>query len=646
MKMLESRSLIRTVSEELQRSTESLKMPEQDQMSALLQGLGFPPLRELPTRRTAVDMASSTVRIRNPSSTRIVEVVCDSTDPAVAAAFVNTLAATYIEQTLDRRLSSYEKVSEWLNKQVDEIRVRLQKSEDQLLAYSKEAGLVFTAQAEQKLQKLEGELFSAQTDLMDREMHYRMAKAHAPDSVPQIFNDSILRGYKADLAAKQKELAELSPVLKAEHYQIRRLQAQIGELESRVRTEQGNVITRIKGEFDAAKLRREIIEEAYENEVDFVSNQNDKLVYYNMLKREVETHRQLYDSMSQKVKEANIASTMRSANNVTVVDRADAPSSPYKPNSFANIVMGAGASFFMSAIVVFVWRSSDRRFRVPGEVASYLQVPELGVIPSVPRGLGGPVRRLADVGVRLAIGRGRARVRIEYKNNTDCEAVWPASPQLAESFRGVLASIWTSGDRSKVIAVTSPSAASGKTSVICNIGTALAEIDRRVLLIDADLRKPELHKIFRIPNEVGLKNLVAEESVISDDRLMSLVRTTSIHNLYVLPSGTGPTNIPKLLYSMELERLLNRLRLDFDMILIDTPPMLQFTDARVLSHRIDDVILVFRSGHTTREMGAAALQRLVEDGASVLGIVLNDWNAKKNDGYPSRYSSYPDRAVA
>jgi capsular exopolysaccharide synthesis family protein len=213
----------------------------------------------------------------------------------------------------------------------------------------------------------------------------------------------------------------------------------------------------------------------------------------------------------------------------------------------------------------------------------------------------------------------------------------------AEPFRALLASVLAAGKRDRVIVVASPGAASGKTSILCNLGATLAEIDRKVLLIDGDLRKPELHKVFGLSNDFGLTSLVRDQEGSTDAYPMAdLLQETAIHNLFVLPSGPGVPSISNLLYSPALKSTLERLRREFDMILIDTAPMLQFTDARVLARLGDGVILVFRSNRTTREMGSVALQRLLDDGISVLGTVLNDWDSK-GTGHLSYGNNYPGR---
>jgi capsular exopolysaccharide synthesis family protein len=224
-------------------------------------------------------------------------------------------------------------------------------------------------------------------------------------------------------------------------------------------------------------------------------------------------------------------------------------------------------------------------------------------------------------------------------------ATWQRKPSLvAESFRAALTSILFSGqngDRPRVIVFTSPNPGEGKSTVVSNLGIALAEINQRVLLIDGDLRKPRLQEIFSLPAQTGLSDLLRQRQPFNGTPVEGLVVETGVPGLYVLPSGKESGASTTLLYSPRVGELLQLLRQNFDTILIDTPPMLHIPDARVLGRLADAVILVVRANRTTRDATRAAYQRLAEDGTQVLGTILNDWNPKRAPGYG--YYRYYDR---
>ena len=209
---------------------------------------------------------------------------------------------------------------------------------------------------------------------------------------------------------------------------------------------------------------------------------------------------------------------------------------------------------------------------------------------------------------------------------------WQRKPgPVAESFRSLLASILFSGEngtRPRVLVVTSANPMEGKTTVASNLGIAFAEIHHKVLIIDGDLRKPRMHEVFGVANEYGLTTLL-KDGPVEPEVLDSVLRQTSIPGLFVLPSGPADQNTANPLYGAKLPELLAKFKREFDMVIIDTPPMLQMPDARVLGRLADAVILVTRAGHTTRDAAMAANQRFAEDRTRVLGTILNDWNRNR-----------------
>jgi receptor protein-tyrosine kinase len=222
---------------------------------------------------------------------------------------------------------------------------------------------------------------------------------------------------------------------------------------------------------------------------------------------------------------------------------------------------------------------------------------------------------------------------------------WTQKPSMiAESFRSTMASILFSfgnGSGPQAILVTSPGPKEGKSTVISNLGIALAEIDRRVLIIDGDLRIPRLHGIFHLANDKGLSNVLQEKTPVSDYADDDLVHKTEVPGLYVVPSGSARTNVSSLLYSTRMNELLLRFRRDFEIVLIDTAPVVSVPDARIIARLTDAVVLVFRAGHTTRAAARAAARRFEEDGTPVLGSILNYWNPKTMGyGYYGTYGAY------
>jgi len=475
-----------------------------------------------------------------------------------------------------------------------------------------------------------------------------MAQSSSPGSLPEVLDDTSLGENKNKLTELRSQLAEMTTSLTPAHPKVERIQAQIAEVQSVLERERANIIKRIQNELDAAQRREQLLAAQYATQAALVSEQSEKAVHYNILKREVDTNRQLYDGMLQKVKEYGIASAMR-ASNIRMVDRAKPSRLPYKPNLFQYAEMGLFGGLVLAIVFVVLREGADRSIQAPGDAPIYLKLPELGVIPSAKAdpSLRAVLKRSSVLQLSASAEGNESGGSSRRNGGKAVELVtWHKKLSLlAESFRATLESILFSGhngDSPRVIVVTSTAPMDGKTTTVTNLGIALAEINRLVLLIDGDLRRPKLHQVFGLGKSNGLSDILHDRKRIEEYALEDLAKQTQVPGLYVLPAGSGTVSIANLLHSPRMTELLGRLRREFDNIMIDSPPMPQLSDARVLGRVADAVILVMRAGHTTRDAALAAAQRFGEDGTPVLGTVLNDWNPKINTGYGyySHYSNY------
>jgi succinoglycan biosynthesis transport protein ExoP len=598
---------------------------------------------------SAAVVAPADITVNMRDNTRIVEIVCDSTSPDIAASFANALANEYIDSSTEARSQAISHGREFLARQLEEIRASLQNSENQLQSYERTSNLMFTggnqSVEQDKLKDVETALSTAQADRIQKQSLYQIAASSTANAVPQVIDNPRLSDYQTQLANLRRQLAELTSQFTPEHPRVKQLQAQIDELESTFKRERDNVLTRVRNEYQAALMRESLLNSTYRKQTEIVSDQSQKAVYYNILERGVETNLKLYDSVLQKAKEADIAAAMRGSN-VRVIDAALPPGSPYKPNMMWNLLMGCGTGLMAGLAFVLGRESLDRSFKGPGETSFHLKIPELGVIPS---------RAFASLGGHGSLPpRSASPASSQTKLGPDVVelATWQdKSCVLAESFRSVLTSILHSSENGaspRVILISSAGRGEGKTTVVSNLAIALAEINKQVLMIDADMRKPRLNEVFDLPNNWGLSDLLREKSSLRDSPIEALVQRTEIPNLSILTSGPRTESITNLLYSNRMLELLQRLRSDFDTILIDTPPMLQISDARILGRLVDAAILVFRAGATTRDAALAAKRRLTDDGIPVLGTILNAWDLKSMsrygyggyEGYDKPYDSY------
>jgi capsular exopolysaccharide synthesis family protein len=564
-----------------------------------------------------VENVTKNLKVSAVNQTRIVEISYQATNPEIAARIANAVTSEFIEQNLQARLQLNRKTSEWLVGQLDEMREKLQHSEDALQAYAREKGLIYTADkqnlSEGKLRELQTELSKAQADRVDKQSRSEIARNASPESIPEVLNDGNLRVMENNLIGLQQQEAEMGVTFKPDYAKAKRLRAEIESLQTAVAAKRKAIIIRIENELDESKRREQLLESAYAQQTRLVTDDSQKSIQYDMLKHEVDTNRQIYSVMLQRVKESNIASAL-SATNVRVIDPAKAPLHPYKPN----LPLNAAGSFLCGltiGIAMVVLRSkADGTVQEPGDAGMLLGIPELGVIPVANGGLGKA-----------------PRVQTLFSANPNLPAISPAygSFMVTDSFRAVLASILFAGarERQRVLVVTSASPGEGKTTMTSNLAATLANMGRRVLLIDGDIRSPRLHDIFRLENSAGLTTAL-KQIALGDVSTETFIRETDIPNLQVLTSGPAIQTGADLLFSASMPMLIAKYRDAYDMVLIDTPPMLIMPDARVLARAADAVVLVARASQTTRSAIQAAYHRFVEDRTPVLGVVLNSWNAK------------------
>jgi len=577
--------------------------------------------------------SQSDVKVHVQENTRIVEVLVDSTNAMIAASYANALAREYIESNLQSRRDAITKAQEFLRAQSEELKGKLQNSEREAQAYGRASNLMFTGAnssvEQERLKQTQEALSQAQAARIEKQSAYQMVSSSTADSVPQVIDNVRLSDYQSQLATLRRQLAELNAQFTPEHPKVRQLRAQIDDLDATFKKERDNILVRVRNEYQAALTRERLLSAAYQKQSELVSRQMEQTTNYNILEREAETNRQLYDSLLKNAKEADIASAMRGSN-ARVIDAAEPPSHPYKPNVLWNILMGGFSGAIAGLALVLGRRSLDRSLREPEEVAFHLDLPELGVIPSEePSSNNGHGSR--DVAGLLPCDgeKGLAR-RVETTTWRD------KSSFVAEAFRSTCTSILFSnedGASPRVILICSAARGEGKTTVVSNLGIALGEINRRVLLIDADMRQPRLNSVFGVPNTWGLSDLLREKGSLRDCPLEALAQKTEIQSVYVLSSGPRIGNVSSLLHSARMLELLQRLRSEFDFILIDTPPLLGISDTRVLGRLVDAAVLVFRAGKTNRDVALAAKQRLIADGIPVIGTILNAWDLKTMNRY-------------
>ncbi|MCC6591543.1 MAG: polysaccharide biosynthesis tyrosine autokinase [Bryobacterales bacterium] len=584
------------------------------------------------------DLPPVEVSIRPIERSHIIEIVCESPNPNMAAIYPNALAEEYIDYHIEARGLAADRASKFLTGQLSDLRARLQESENRLQAYKQQSGLLYGSDKanvdEEKLRQLQVEFTRAEAERVSKQSAYEIASSNAAETVPEILDNGRLGGYQSELARLRREQADLMSMYTQDHPRVVRIQAQISELEQTLRRERESIISRIRNEYQGAMRREQLLAAAYKKQSDHVQDLSRKEVSFDLLRRELDSNRRIYDDLLQKSTGTAMLAAVK-VSSAYVIDKARVPEIPSKPSLKIDLAMGLSGGILFGVLLVLAADQVNRKLKGPGETPLHLKVPELGVIPDSNSAY--DRRKVFENSPPAGLPAGHENGNGWQHTGTQPadSMIMPNQPsRIAESFRNTVASILVSeskiGRRPRVMVVTSAARGEGKSTTVSNLGIAMAEIGQRVLLIDADLRKPDLHTVFGTSNTWGLSDLPRDNARLKTMPLEALVRPTEVKGLYLLPSGPGTISVASLLHSGRIKELIERFRREFDTILIDTPPLMYLSDARVLGRLADGAILVVRAGMTTKDMALAAKNRLVQDGISVIGTVLNRWHAKES----------------
>jgi polysaccharide biosynthesis transport protein len=557
-------------------------------------------------RQRILERVADGLRVRALGTSRIVEISYSSRDPKFAAAFANTLASEFINYSVNTRIESSRTVADRLGDQLIELKQELDHSQKVLQDYTRDAGLVFTSEhdsaEEGRLKHMQEALSKAQEERVAEQTRYERALATPADALPEVLDDATLRTYQVKLTELRQQAADLSAVLKPTHYKVQQVQAQIQTLESAIQTQRANILARLKTQFDAASNRENMLAQYYRQQTGLVSGQAAKTVRYDVLKGQVETARQLFEAMSQRAREAGIASAVR-APNIRLVAPAEVPEVPARPQPLIYSLVGLSGGILAGMVYACT--------RQGGSAATLksLDVPEC---PSAPQ--------LTD--------RPDARTPLS-PISADLTCWQDPYSQMAEGFHEAAASVLFSEPavNRRVIAVTSSGETNEGTSrEAANLAIMAAAAGQRVLLIDANLRLQSLHRIFGMAGTRSLFDLLRADPGERQYLPFECGSWTSVPGLTLLSGGAAPADAESLVDSARLRRWMDLLRHMFDVIVIDTPSMHQ-PEARMFGRLSDGVVLVIKAGSAGTAADASALVRLAEDGTQVLGTIPGRWNS-------------------
>jgi|SRR5579862_853781 len=559
-------------------------------------------------------------------NSRLVEVRYAAHDPELAARVANTLVNLFVDQTYETRFAAITKSSDWLTRQLDDIRRKVEQSNQALADYESKIGFLDVDDKHDdilsdKLSDLNHQFTEAQAERIQLAAYLNALREGDIDSVPELRNNDLFRNVTEDYLQARADLVEESAVFGTKSPHIRKLQSRVTQLKT-------SLIDGIEASYRSAKSRELMMRETLDKMKSSINDQNEARVRLNVLKREASANAELYNTLFTKIRETGIAAASKSSN-ARVVDYARVLETPTRPNKFLYLALALLLGLAGGLMLVLVTEAFDTTVRDEHDVITWTGLPAIGVVPTVKELVSWRSKLPSPLKPKLLRTR-------SITPQVTFAAMKPSSAE-SEAVRNLRTNILlaTRTSAARVILVTSASAREGKTTVAANLAITLAT-RARTCLIDADLRRPSLAKLFGLSGSHGLKDILQGHASPNADLMAS-----GIEHLELLVAGEPADDAAELLSSRQLERTINKLSQRFDYVVIDSAPILPFSDARILSTLVDGVVLIGRWGSTTRNNLQAATSALQELGAPLLGIVINGMSST-----PHYYNEYNNSVSA
>jgi len=573
----------------------------------------LPSADETKAQSKAIDRFLESLTVSPVRNSRLVDVKFESPDPILAANTANALARSYIDQNLEYKFLSSKEASDWLAARLAEQRKQVENSEQALQRYREQTEAVSLEERQnivvQKLADLNAAVTRAKTERIQKEAAFKQIEAlqndrAALDSFSMVLANPFIQQQKSELADLQRQQAQQSEKLGPNHPEMVKLAVAIKAAEAKIQGEIAKIVQAMNNEYQQALTQERSLTEALEQQKLGALQLNRKGIQYGVLARDAASNRQIFESLMQRAKETGISGDLKTSN-IRVVDAAEVPRTPTSPNTRNNLLMALFGGSVLAVGLAFFFEYIDDRLKSPAEVSRHLGLPCVGMVPA-----------LFD-----------AAASDPLINNG-------VPAHFSESLRtvrtNVLFSSAAEGIRS--LSVTSTGPGEGKTLVASNLAIGLAQAGRRVLLIDADMRKPRVHSVFRKPQEPGLSNVLVGTAKFSDS-----VHETTVPGLWLISAGTCPPNPSELLGSKRFSDLMASLGRHFDWAIVDTPPVMAVTDSAIVAHLTTGVLFVVGADMTSRYTAQRAIEQLDRHRAKFVGVVLNRVDLQHNAYYYGQY---------
>lgn len=568
-------------------------------------------------RERILRLIQANLTVKPVRGSRLVAVSFTSPDPALSARIANALAENFIQSNLDRKYESSGYARTFLEDRIAQTKAELEGAERQLVAYASQQQIINVGDGEganpgetqslvsRNLVTINQALAAATAARVAAEEKWRRVRSAPLGSLPDVYQNPSIQALTADRARLQAQYQEGLGTYQPDYPQMVELRSRIAELDEQIATIGREIRESVRAQYEIALNQERSLARRVGGLEGDVLDLRERSIQYNILQREVDTSRTLYDALLQRYKEVSVTAVVAS-NNISVVDSASPPKLPSAPNMLLNLALAAVLGMGFGILAAFVLEALDESLATPEDVESKLGVPVLGAIPRLDKGET-PAAALRDVRSGFSEAYYSLRTALQFS---------------------------TADGAPRTILVTSSRPAEGKSTTAFALAQSFARIGKRVLLVDGDLRNPSMHRLMGVDNERGMSNVLSGSATLA-----SVAHPTQTENLSFISCGPLPPNPAELWGSDRIGQFLADALSQFDQVVIDGPPVLGFADAPILASSVNGTLFVLESRGTRRGQARGALRRLRMGSGRLLGAVLTKFNAKATSygGYDYSY---------
>ena len=579
------------------------------------------------------DVLLANVDVKPERETRLVNISYRHTDKELARKIADTWAEAYKTHSFNMRENSNKDANVFLEKSVANYKLKVQEAEEKLLNYRRNNQILDFGEKEntvsERLVALNQLLLQAETDRKNAQLVYDMSRGVADvTTVPEVQRDPVVQELNKKITELRQQREQLLVEYTPEWPDVKKVEQQLSRLEGELRASHQRILTTVENQYRTTMQKEDSLRKAFAQQRAETLQQNEGAITAKMYQQEIDTNRRMLDSLLQSQQGVAVSAAGLLKPTVRITKASPLPRSAVAPKRAQNILLAALIGLIGGIGLVLFLDYINNKIESVEDIDRYMKLPALGVIPV-----------LSEVGKAKRLLGGKANKELAPVSNNGSVILTQveANSSIAESYRQLRTALLLSsaGHAPRTLLITSSQPAEGKTTTSVNTAISLSQTGASVLIVDADLRRPRVHRVFGLKNNAGLSNYLA-----GDGDLASLIQV-AIPNLYVLPVGPLPPNPAELLGSAKMKNLVEVLSTNFDYLVIDSPPVSSFADSLILSALVEGVIIVVKGGTTAREMAQRTKAHLQSVGAKILGVVINQVKLQPHDYY--YYSTYYSR---